>query len=414
MNLSKLCFFLFLFFLAAPLEAKKINADMTEAVALLKKGKPQLALEIFQQLQELRPHSSEVQFHLGLTYQALGEAKKAAWHFEKTVQLENGHDLAWEELGKTYEAMGMFRETRRVYLKRLEKYDHNVDLWVKYSRYLRQHRQYQDAEEAIWKALSFVPQDLKLSQEYAVLLETMNAGPFVIAKQWANVLEIDPNSAMARYHLAQAQEHGKNFEDAKKNYLVLVKNNPEFPEAHLRLALIYAQENALSQAYQHLEEFRQRSPQSSLAYEEKVKLLLRENKKSEALSTFEEWAKNFRKDENVYLAWGDFVLAAKDQARAIDIYLQGLGQIPDSLHLLDRVGQEYFLNKDWAKAKSYNTTLLERDPHHERALARLSTCAMEMNLLTEAHAYLTLLRKILEDRQEIRSIAVPMRLPAHQ
>jgi len=408
-------------FIVTPLGTCNENSwtklDITGVKIALEKGMPKISLEILQGLIKERPNSLEVHFYLGETYKALGELKMAAYHYEFVTHLNPKYQLAWEKLGYCYEKLGLFYEAKKVYLKRLEINDHDVDLWILYSRFLKEKRYYHDAEEAIWTALSLVPKDLELNREYALLLEKMNSNSKVIAKQWANVLEISPKDLMARYHLAQAYEHLKEIKEAKKNYLILVKNNPKFPEAYLRLGIIYTQENFLPEAYYYFKKFKKLTPYASLAYQEIIKLYKKEKKKRLVIKTYQQWRQAIPYNEQVYLDWGDYLIENKDIDRALNVFMSGLDKIPQSIGLLEKLGNFYFEKRDWKLVKFYFTKILEHTPHNELALSRLARCSIEENELTVAKAYLTLLRKLIEDREELSKkglIQSPSRLPASE
>ncbi|XPF93400.1 XrtA/PEP-CTERM system TPR-repeat protein PrsT [Colwellia sp. RE-S-Sl-9] len=96
----------------------------------------------------------------------------------------------------------------------------------------------------------------------------------------------------------------------------------------------------------------------------------------------------------IFVSKGDQMLAEKTFNQ---ILINDKGNVPANYYL----GEFAFNSKNWEKAKSYFTTILEFEPTHKASVARLSYINAQLNKIDETIAYLNELLEKYPNNQEV-------------
>jgi tetratricopeptide (TPR) repeat protein len=109
---------------AAKPVSPQAQADLDSALALVKGGQYEQAIEAFKKLAATVPDNAIPQINLALVYKKLDKLDLAETQLKQALAIEPDNPVAGNELALLYRQTGRFAEARAIYEKTLVKFPH--------------------------------------------------------------------------------------------------------------------------------------------------------------------------------------------------------------------------------------------------------------------------------------------------
>ncbi len=180
------------------------SLGLAEALLLWKHYGP--ALEFLQAVSPKFGTLPDFHYKLGLAYYGLYRYPEAQAEFEALTRDRPETDLAWFFLGNTWSAMGKLENAEACFRKAIALNQRNASYYSALGQSLRKSEQDRVAE-----AIEALRQALKL----------------------------DPSDSQSRMELALCLERSRRLEEAQTLLQQVVRERPDFKEAHVALARVY-------------------------------------------------------------------------------------------------------------------------------------------------------------------------------
>lgn len=179
-------------------------------------GQPQTAIEYYNRADSMSPNNTQILYSLGYLYYTRGDIQQAKKYVDAAIAADPQNANAQQ---------------------------------------LKQHLSLQDSNEVMNQAVTY-----------------MNQGEYANAKKlMEKVVASNPNDFQAYYYLGHIAYATEKYEDSTRNFMMAIKNNPNYALSYYSLGL----------AYDKLREFNR----SQLAYEQFLKMELDENKYTQYAKT---------------------------------------------------------------------------------------------------------------------------------
>ena len=204
--------------------------------------------------ESLNPDDPRLAQALGDLYLELGNLKEAR------KRLLRGEGSNAGNLGIIAQREGRNREAEQYLLKALEKDPHQPLLWAYLGDALVAQDKKLEAIKAYQSALDQQPGDFSSLYNMASLHAGLGQ-PDQAIDYLGQALQVKPQSGAAHYNLALMLDTKKEYGDAQTHYLKAIQNGIEKPEAHFRLAVLYARQSEPEKALIHLEVAFRENPQ---------------------------------------------------------------------------------------------------------------------------------------------------------
>lgn len=305
------------------------KAQIRLAKIFLKKELYPQAIDVLKQIPDAEKN---VQTHylLAKAYSGQDNRKNAIYHLKKTIDQDPSFLKAWAELAYQYELTKDFVAAEKTYTKLLDKGLTNQSIYL---RLIDLNLKLNKPE----KALKLANKGLG---DYHYLIE---ASSLFIQNSFYNQGEVLLNS--------------------------LSPERQNLPNTLYLKAII--SEKAHQKTEQALKLLQQIDPTSSLYSESLIlqtKLLLRQDKKDQALEKAKKGQKNFPHNSKFWLLESDILRLKKQFSKAKEVLQQGLDYLPKNTDLLFQLGAlEYELdNKD--DSLKIMEKIIKIDPDHAQAL----------------------------------------------
>lgn len=141
--------------------------ELENALDLRKSGLYKKSNEVLQKLVESYPEDATINYHTAVSFDLLGDERKAVPYYEKAIQLGlNNEDLqgAFIGLGSTYRTLGEYVKAKEVLKKGMEEFPENRALQTFYAMTMYNLKEYQKAMEILLKCLIETTTDPNLLQ----------------------------------------------------------------------------------------------------------------------------------------------------------------------------------------------------------------------------------------------------------
>jgi Flp pilus assembly protein TadD len=294
------------------LESNPNSAETWNAlgVVLNREERFQDAAAAFQKAVQFAPQVEGLKLNLGIALFRANQFSEAAKQLEKVQSQPQARQLlalALVETGDYNRAIGLLRELTR------DSDDVSLHLALA-TAYTRVHRN-ADSEAAIAHMLSVVPDTAALHVALAKAYEQSFDAEHALA-EYRKAAHNDP--ALQGVHLETGRLLWKDrkFDEAEPEFYAELKNNPAAIEAKYYLGAIYLYRGDTARAVPLLKEFVDAKPGEKNGQVELGRALLKENRYSEAISSFQKALALGPEDPNVHYLLGQAYRSAGRQQPA--------------------------------------------------------------------------------------------------
>lgn len=231
-----------------PITTAQENTDMyIKANELLAQENYQ---ETIQVLEAVNPPTLRSLTIIASCYSALGQPQRAIEYYNKADSMSPNNTQILYSLGYLYYASGDIQQAKKYVDSAIAADPQNAN-----AQQLKQHLSLQDSNEVMNQAVTY-----------------MNQGQYAEAKKlMEKVVMANPSDFQAYYYLGHIAYATEKYEDATRDFMLAIKNNPNYALSYYSLGL----------AYDKLKEFNR----SQLAYEQFLKMELDENKYTQYAKT---------------------------------------------------------------------------------------------------------------------------------
>jgi tetratricopeptide (TPR) repeat protein/tRNA A-37 threonylcarbamoyl transferase component Bud32 len=207
------------------------TSEIASAKTLHQNGQYDEAVAIYNDVLLKNPSDPQVYYLMGASKKALGKSQEALLAFQKTVELDEKHQQAWEQIGDLLMNRMDYRGAENAYLK---------------SSALN------PKSPPSWEGLA----QTYLYQQKASQAETA----------YEKLLELEPDNVPAIYNLGVIQHQGNKNDAAKESFKRVISLNPNYAEAYNNLGGIYLIEGKVDQSIQENEKAIQLKPGLATAH----------------------------------------------------------------------------------------------------------------------------------------------------
>lgn len=231
-----------------PITTTQENTDMyIKANELLTQEDYQGTIQV---LEGVNPPTLRSLTIIASCYCALGQPQKAIEYYNTADSMSPNNTQILYSLGYLYYTSGDIQQAKKYVDAAIAADPQNTN-----AQQLKQHLSHQDSNEVMNQAVTY-----------------MNNGEYANAKKlMEKVVTANPNDFQAYYYLGHIAYATEKYEDSTRNFMMAIKNNPNYALSYYSLGL----------AYDKLKEFNR----SQLAYEQFLKMELDENKYTQYAKT---------------------------------------------------------------------------------------------------------------------------------
>jgi tetratricopeptide (TPR) repeat protein len=224
-------------------ELRKLRPANQQAFYLLadcdlRLGKFQDAIALVEPAYEAHPDDPAIEYILGTALIQDGQTQKGAAVIDRMMR--NGNSpVASVLMGASQYAAGDYKTAESTLQKTLDLNPEIPGAWTVYGRALLSNGENEKAKAAFRRALQADPNDFDACLHLGGILrhdgDTQTAGPYL-----KHALVLRPDSAAALFQNCALDAATGQLDEAKSGLEKLVKQWPDFVEAHLQLAVVYA------------------------------------------------------------------------------------------------------------------------------------------------------------------------------
>jgi len=203
----------------------------------LRLGKFQDAIALVQPAYDARPDDPAIDYILGTALIQVGQSEKGATVIDRLMR--NGNSaVAGVLLGAAQYAAGEYKLATATLRKALDANPEFPGAWTLYGRALQTGGENDKAKEAFQRGLKADPNDFDACLHLGAILrvqgDLQGAEPYL-----KHAALLRPDSAAAQFQIAALDAANGHLDEARGSFEKLVKQWPDFLEAHLQLALVY-------------------------------------------------------------------------------------------------------------------------------------------------------------------------------
>ena len=196
------------------------------------------AIALVEPAYEAQPNDPAIEYILGTALIQDGQTQKGAAVIDRMMRSGNSA-VASVLIGASQYAAGEYKTSAATLQKALALNPELPGAWTIYGRALLSNGENEEAKKAFRRALEADPNDFDACLHLGALLrhdgDTAGAEPYL-----KHALVLRPESATALFQVCALDTATGHLQDARSGFEKLVKQWPDFVEAHLQLALVYA------------------------------------------------------------------------------------------------------------------------------------------------------------------------------
>lgn len=266
----------------------------------VQEGKPGTAMQYYKEAVERDPYNVQARNNLGELYARNNDIDQAMEQFNKAIELQPNYVPALTNMAYLFLQKHIYDKTI-YYAKRalsidpesgsahfnlgtaylgMKRYDDAVDelklavrsykdtapVYEKLGDAFQAQNRHEEAVAYYREALNVDPLDAsargKMGESYLALGEEKKA-----VEQFKYSSDIAPNNIVAQYRLAQHYEDIRDWDHAKRLYLIILSVDDQQAEAHRQLALIYERDEEYGLALYHWNKYAEINPKDQEAAE---------------------------------------------------------------------------------------------------------------------------------------------------
>jgi tetratricopeptide (TPR) repeat protein len=221
----------------------KLHPDQEQAFYLLadcdlRLGKFKDTIALIAPVYETRPDDAAIDYLLGTALIQDGQTQKGGAVIDRIMRSGN-IALANTLIGAAQFSAGEFKRSSDTLRKALDQNPEIPGAWTLYGRALVGNGDYEGAKVAFRRALQADPNDFDACLHLGGILrhdgETLSATPYI-----RQALTLRPDSPSAQFQTSALEASSGHLEAARNGFENLVKQWPDFVQAHLQLAAVYA------------------------------------------------------------------------------------------------------------------------------------------------------------------------------
>jgi len=327
--------------LEAALKTDPSNKQNATSLAAdyLQINRPDLSLPLTQKLLQAGTKTAQVYYYDGLAQNSLGRRKEALADLEQAANLEPTNSGVLGTLTNIYLSENRPADAERIAKRAVTFNNQDENAYLAYGQVLATEGKFEEARAQLETAAKIAPTDVRPILIEARIYQQQNALALA-AQLYDRAVKIDPTSSDALVGKATLAASEHNVKDAIATYDALYKLQTD-PNDKVTVidqeAIVYANEKM----------------------------------DSDADATYKRAITEFPNVLSAHTAYGDYLLAKKDNAGAEREYLAGQGPNKDQAGAVARLGQMYATQNQLPKAIDQFTHLTQLAPQDPRSFMLL-------------------------------------------
>ncbi|MFO0912081.1 MAG: protein kinase [Pirellulales bacterium] len=254
-----------------------VNFDLANSLIRLKAPRTADAVGFYRVAASLRPNNALVHQALGYALWLDRKPAQAAAAFHQSLEFNSSHPTTYMNLGVVANELGDFQASTNYYLKALELKPDYLKARLNLGISLSNHGDPMGALAQLRQAIRLHPTDPKFEYElFAQLVKlrsvvTTAAERTELTHAFAELVQNQPDNALAHAALGSLQFSQRNWDGAKESYQRAIDLRPGLDSAHSNLAWIYANSpepsiHDLPQALRHAKSAVAANPENRLSW----------------------------------------------------------------------------------------------------------------------------------------------------
>jgi tetratricopeptide (TPR) repeat protein len=316
-------------------------------------GRPDLALQGVQTLEQLGTKTAQVYYLGGYANMQLGRFPQASSDLENAENLEPTNIGVLSMLADAYIRQNKLSDADRVAKRAIAFNKNDKAAYETYGGVLEAQEKYDDARAQYDIAAKLDPKDPQPILLEARTYVKQNAIALGSAL-YDRALTLDPDNAEALSGKAQILEQEHNVKDAIATF------------ERLRSVVTTPDEKAA-------------------VLVDEARLYANEKMDDQAVITYKSAISTYPAVLNTHVAYGDYLAAKNNMNEAVSEWTAGLGTNRDNRDALGRLGSYYADKKDFPKSLDYLKRLVEISPNDPRAYSLIGSVYAEQNNWKDAH-----------------------------
>jgi len=183
-----------------------------QALAAMQRGDYETGIRIYLQVLEADPDNGRALYYTGYAHGQLGEIDSEILYYELAADAGYRPVALFVNLGEAYLGRGQPDKAEDTFRRALARNPDTADLHFGLGRSLEVQHEYENAEFHLKKAVQLAP-DVIVFREYLGLYYEETGRLEEAGRQFARILEIDPDYEGAQEHLRQIRRRRKALEE---------------------------------------------------------------------------------------------------------------------------------------------------------------------------------------------------------
>jgi tetratricopeptide (TPR) repeat protein len=253
---------------------------------LLEKGKPDEAIEQYQEALKANPAYYPAHDNLGVALARKGKPDEAMAQFQQALKINHHDDMAYNNLGLALAQTGHWDEAIARYQQALAFNPDFEKAHVNLGIALAQQRRWDEAIAHYQQALEINPNDASAHDHLGyALVQTGHRDEAIGHLQQA--LELNSDLDTAHFNLGNALFREGKVDEAIAQYQLAVKINPDFAMAHNDLGIALDKKGQLDAAATEFRQALKTNPDYALGHLNLGNVLLHQGKTDEAIAQYQ-------------------------------------------------------------------------------------------------------------------------------